>query len=830
MSITNDLPRQLRTIVRRLWRSPLFTVTSVVTLALGIGATTAIFSIVNAVLLKPLPYEDPDRLIGAWYTAPGVGFPQIGQAAGTYVTLREESELFDGAGIWTSDLVAVTGAGDPEQLSAMDVSEDLFATLGVQTMLGRSFTPEDVKPESARTVVLGHEYWQRRFGGASDVLGDSLTIDGNPAEIIGVMPPGFRLLDRPSEIYLPITIDRSRLGLGQFNYQGVLRLKPGVTLEQANAELDRLLPVTGEKFPGGVPIGMLEEANFAAAVHLLEEDVVGNVRQVLWVLLGTVCVVLLIACANVANLFLVRAEGRHREMAVRTAMGAGRASLMTHFLLESVLLGLLGGLLGLGLAAAGLRLLVRLGPSTLPRLSEIGIDARVLLFSLVVSVLAGLLFGLFPVLRLGVDNLVEGLKEGGRGGGAGHNRQRLRSSLVVAQVALALVLLVGSGLMMRSFRALRSVHPGFAHPEEVLTFGVAIPPGEVEQAIDTLPLFERMASEIEALPGVVSVGVSSSVPMDQRTSADPIYVEGFPVPEGQLPVVRRFKFIAGGHHRTIQAPLLAGRSIDWSDLHERRPVVVVTRNFADDYWSDPAEAIGKRVRQLDVDPETGKEGRWREIVGVVGDVYDDGVDQEPVALVYFPAVMEDFWNSDLFVWRNMVFSVRSERASPSSHLPEIRDIVWSVNRNLPLATVRTLDELYQRSLARSSFTLVMLGIASLVALLLGTIGIYGVISYLVSQRTREIGVRMALGAKRSDVSGMMVRQGAWLAGAGIGVGLLGALALSRLMGALLFGVEATDPLTYAVVATVLGAIALLASVLAARRATRVDPVVALRSE
>jgi len=655
-----------------------------------------------------------------------------------------------------------------------------------------------------------------------------MNIGGAAREIIGVLPRGFRFLEHDPAVYLPYRFDRSSLTVTNFTNPSIARLREGATIEAATADLARLLPVAVEKFPGGLTLEFLEEARGAPLLRPLKEAVVGDVGDVLWVLLGTVGIILLIACANVANLFLVRAEARERELAVRTAIGARQRQITGQYLAESVLLGLLGGAAGLALAYGGLRLLVAIAPADLPRLDEVSLDPVVLSFTLGISILSGVFFGLFPVLRWGHVNLVNALKEGGRGSGVGRERHRTRNALVVGQITLALVLLIGSGLMVRSFQAIRRANPGFRNPEEILVLGVSVPSDVAESPDEIVQTHEAIAHRLAEVPGVTSVGSSSSVTMDGRAGWDPIFVEDFPLPEGQLPPMRRFKWIAAGYFETMGNPIVAGRTLTWAEIYNRARVVLVTENFAREYWSDPAAAIGKRIG-------TGTApGSWRKIIGVVGDVRDDGVTQDPVAIVYWPMLVEDFWSEIRgvapFVALTQFYAIRSPRVGTAGFLREVKEAVWSFLPDRPLTNVQNLETMLRGSTARTSFTLVMLGIAAAVALLLATVGVYGVISYVVSQRTREIGVRIALGAGSSTVTGMVLRQGLLLAVIGVVLGLAAAYGLTRLMESLLFGVSALDPITYATVAVCLMAVALLASYLPARRAARVDPMQALRAE
>jgi predicted permease len=822
-----SMGQQLRITFRRLAKAPLFSAVAILTLAVGIGSNAAIFSVVNSVLLEPLPFEDPERLVGIWHTAPGLGFDEVNQSPALHFTYASDGRTFESVGMWDNGSVSVTGIAEPEQVPSMSLTFQILPMLGIEPALGRVFSPEDDSPGTPETVMLGHGYWQRRFGGDPSAVGKTLTVNGTPREIIGVLPAGVRFLSYDPDVYVPFRFDPAAVTVGNFSYQAIGRLRPDATLAQANADVERMIPLSVEQHPGGITLGMLEQAKFGALVRPLKQDVVGDVGDVLWVLLGTVAMVLLIACANVANLFLVRAEGRRREMAVRTAMGAGRGSLTAQILGESVILGIAAGILGLLLAMAGLKLLVALGPESLPRLDEIGVDVRVLAFTFVVSVLAGLLFGLLPALRLGMGDLVGALKEAGRGGSAGKERHLARNALVVAQMALALVLLTGSGLMVRSFQALRSVDPGFAEPEQVVTFRVTIPTAEERDPLLVAQAHREILRRVQALPGVASAAFSSSVTLDGNDSNDALENADRPAQGDEIPPIRRFKYTGEGYFETMGNRLVAGRPLTWDDVDQRAKVVVVTENLAREEWGDPAAAVGKHVRNF---LGQGGAGPWYEVVGVVGDIRDDGVGRDPVATVYWPQVVQPIPGGDISGPRSMGYAVRARNGDPRALLPAIREAVWSVNPSLPLAQERTLEELASRSMAQTSFTLIMLAIAAGVALFLGSVGIYGVISYVVSQRTREIGVRMAMGAEEADVSRMVLRQAGLLAAVGVAVGLAAAAGLTRLMASLLFGVSPLDPVTFGAVAVALSAVALLASWLPARRAARVDPVVALRFE
>jgi putative ABC transport system permease protein len=531
--------------------------------------------------------------------------------------------------------------------------------------------------------------------------------------------------------------------------------------------------------------------------------------------------VLLIACANVANLLLVRVEGRQQELAVRVALGANWGRIARELLLESVTLGLAGGVVGLGIAYGLLRLLVFLAPANLPRLDAIALDPAALLFTLVTSLLAGLLLGLIPVVKYAAPHVATGLRSSGRSSSASRERHRARNGLVVVQVALALVLLVGSGLMVRSFRALRDVQPGFARPQEVLTLRISIPEAQVKDEEAAARMQQAIQDKVAALPGVTSAGLGSGIPLDGGGWHDPVFAEDRVYSEGQIPALRLFRFVAPGFLKTMGTPLVTGRDLTWSDAYDRIPVAMVSEGMARELWGSPTAALGKRIR------ETSKSA-WREVVGVVADVHDDGLDKKAPTIVYWPVLMKEFEGDGMS--RSLALVIRSPRAGSEAFLKEVEQAVWSVNSNVPLASVRTLQAVYERSMARTSFTMVMLALTAGMALLLGVVGIYGVTAYAVSQRTREIGIRLALGARGPALTGMIVLDGLKLAAVGAACGLVAALGLSRLMAALLFGVGAADPATYGLVALSLLSVAMIASYLPARRVTRVDPVEALRSE
>ncbi len=766
-----------------------------------------------------------ERLVDVSQSAPGIGFPNCPLSPSDYFSFHDDNRTFQQFGIWTGDTVSVTGLGAPEQVQALLVTEGTLNALGVQPILGRWFTPKDDAPGSPEPVILVYGYWQRRFGGDRSVIGRQIRLDGTPKEIIGVMPQSFRFLDMKPELIQPFRFDRAKTTLGNFSYQGIARLKPGVSLAQANTDVGRIIPLVNTRFPPppGFTAKIFEDVKIFPKVQPLKQSVVGDLGKVLWVLMASIGVVLLIACANVANLLLVRADGRRQEIAVRAAIGASASQIAGELLIESTLLGLLGGAVGLVLAYGALQLLVNMAAANLPRIENITINPAVLLFTLVVSLVAGFLFGLIPVLKYAMPNVMPELRAGGRTLSQSREAQRTRSALVVLQVGLAVVLLIGSGLMIRTFQSLRRVQPGFQNAHELQAVHIYVPETQVKEPDQVIAMFREMERKLGGIPGVRSVAMANSVPTDGNTSTDLLYAEDKIYREGQLPPLRRFKFVAPGFFETMGTPLIAGRDFNWTEITARRPVAMVSENMAREMWNDPRSALGKRIREGMNDP-------WREIVGVVGDVHSDGPDKKAPTTVYWPVLLNNLYGNDVYLQRGVTFAIRSSRVGSESFLKEVREAIWSVNRDLPLAQIQTLEQIYRGSMARSSFTLVMIAIAGGMALLLGVVGIYGVISYSVSQRTREIGIRIALGAQRTSLQAMVVRNGVVLAAVGVAAGLLAAAGLTRFLSSFLYAVSPLDPATYCAVAIGLLTAAAAASYVPAHRASTVNPVDALRAE
>ncbi len=816
---------QFRHMLRRLLRTPGFTLTTLLTLAIGIAANTAIFSVLDNVLLKPLPYPKPNELIGVWLKSPPLHFEKLNMSPSLYYVLRDENHSFTDIGLWNGNNLLLSGIGAPEQIPALDVTDGTLPLLGVKPFLGRSFSRQDDSAQGSPTVMLTYGFWQSKFAGDRSIIGRHILLDGTSREIIGVLPASFRFLDWKVSLVKPFQFDRAKLTLGNFSFQCVGRLRPGVTMAQANADVNRVIPISYTRYPpfAGYTIKMFEEAQIGAHLNPFKEDLVGDIGNVLWVLMGTMGLVLTIACANVANLLLVRTEGRQQELAVRTALGATSAQISRELLLESVLIGLAAGAIGLGAAYFALCAFVANVQISLPRLDEITVNLETVVFALAVSLISGVLFGLIPILKYTGFRLSTALRAGGRNSSQSREQHRARGLLVVVQVALALVLLISSGLMIRTFQALRQVQPGFSNPAQLQTFSMYINDQHVKQDEQVLHAWKEILRKLQYLPGVSSVGILDTVPMTGSSNNDPIFAEDHFYSEGQVPAVRRFNRVTPGTFQTIGNPLIVGRDFTWNDIDNYQPVAIISENLARELWNTPAAALGKRIRE-------NKTGPWRTVIGVVHDCYYDGVNVKAPTTVYWPLVMKNFDGDNLSIRRGVSFVIRSSQVGSEGFLKSIHQAILSFNTGVPIANVNTFDNLYSKSLARTSLTLIMLAIAGCMALLLGVIGIYGVISYSVTQRTREIGIRLAIGAQQQQVTRMFVQHGLVLSLIGVAAGLAVAFATSRLLSSLLFGVQAVDPLTYAIVGLGLIACAMLASYLPARRVADVDPSDALRAE
>ena len=826
LAFLDTLARDFRYALRALRRNPTFTIVAVLTLAIGIGANTAVFSVVNSVLLNPLPYPQSEQLVGLHQDAPGAaGLASFSKglplSQSMYFTYGEQNLTFQSMGVWVMATANVTGLAEPEEVRETVVSEGLLETLDVPPAAGRWLSHADQTPRGPERVMLSYAYWQRHFGGAPSAIGRNLVVDSRPREIVGVMPRGFRIADTEFDLLAPFQFDRNQSILAGFGLEGIARLKPGVTITQANADLARLVPVWMSSWNNGPGTtgDVYKTWRITPALRSLQQEVVGGVTDVLWIVMATIGLVMLVACANVTSLLLVRGEIRQSELALRSALGAGRARIVGSLLIESLTLGFISGVLGVGLAAAGLRLLQTIGPANLPRLAEISIDFRTLAFTLLLSLLSGLLLGLIPAWKYSGGRIAAVLRSAGRTASLSRERHRLRNLLVIAQVALALVLLVSAGLMIRTFQVLRTIDPGFTQPEHLLTIRINIPNSLVAERERVIRIDNGIVDKLTAIPGVAAAGFASEMPMEGYPSGwDEIHAEGHTYPPGVIPPLYFFKYISPGFFHAAGTRMLAGRDVTWTEVYNRSRVVLLSENLARQLWSTPAAAVGRHIRELNTEP-------WSEVVGVVQNVREKGVDQKPPETVYWP--MD---NPYVGVIRTMTFVIRSNRAGTESFLNEVRQAVWSVNASIPVASPRTMQAVYKKSLARVSFTLAMLEIAGSMSLLLGIIGIYGVISYAVTQRRREMGIRLALGAEAGTLRGMFVRQALALAAIGVAIGMTASVALTRLMKSLLFGISPLDPLTYAVAPMVLVAATALASYLPARRAAAVDPVETLRAD
>ena len=818
-----SLSSRLRLLWRRALATPGFTLVSLAMLATGVGANVAIFTVVNAVLLRPLPVADSERLVVLRHAAPGlVQLDELPISDALYYLYASESRTLDGVAVIRDGQASFTGPENPQRLQAASVSASFFDVMRARPRIGRAFNADEDRPGAAPVIVLSDGLWQSRFGADPDVVGRVVDVDGAAAEIVGVMPAGFAFSRPQADMWLPIRLDRGAAQLGAFGMTGVARIADGATLDQVRAELGAMLSNLVEVLPDQAAAPVLAAAGLRPLVEPAREVVVGDVESLLWILLGAVGFLLLIACANVANLVLVRSEARHGEAAIRAALGESRGRLVASVLTEGVVLGVAGGVLSLPLALLAVRLVVRFGPQALPRLDEISMDATVVLFGLAVSVVAGLLFGILPALRASAAATAGHMTAGARGATAGRERHLARRGLVVMQISLALTLLVGSGLAVRSFGRLAAVHPGF-DPVDVLTFGLSLPQRDYGTPEARLAFHRRLVEGLRALPGAVEAAAASTVPLGGAVSGSGYSIEGRPLADGDVPPVFMTKAVSPSYFDALRVELVEGRRFDPLDGERDAAVVIVSQSLASAHW--PGEsALGKGLRQGGV-PQEGEEQQWSRIVGVVGDVHELALHEDPPEMVYHPIPPG---GGEQPVPAAMRYAVRAPNAAALA--AGVREAVGGLDPALPIADVETLETLVARARGERAFVMVLLVVAAGLALLLGMVGLYGVVSYTVAQRRREIAVRMAVGAQVADVRRLVLTEAGGLALVGAALGIGAAAALTWRLQALLFETSPLDPAVFLGVSTILVGVCLLASWLPARRAARIDPMTALRVE
>ncbi|HEX4632126.1 MAG TPA: ABC transporter permease [Chthoniobacterales bacterium] len=809
-NMIGDLKQDLRYGLRMLLKNPGFTAIAVLALALGIGANSAIFSVVNGLLLRPLPYKSPEQLVVIWENATHLGFPKNTPSPANFLDWQKQATVFAAMGAFAERTFNLTGVGEPERLEGRRVSANLFDLLGVKPIVGRSFVQDDDKP-GTKIALLNESLWKRRFGSDPAVVGRSLALNGESYTVVGVLPNSVRLPafgNWRDQVWVPMAFAADEASQRGNHFLEVIgRMKPGVTLAQARAEMETITARLAQQYPE-------DNTRISSVVNPLHEEIVGNMKPALLILLGAVAFVLLIACANVANLLLARAAVRHKEIALRLALGADRARLTKQLLVESVMLSLIGAAVGLLFAYAGLQVLTRFIPPDVAHTEMITIDAKVLVFTLIVALVTGLVFGLAPASQAAHFNLNDTLKEGGRDSGAGPRGKRLRSALVIAEVAVSFILLIGAGLLINSFIHLRNLDPGF-RADHLLALNVDLSEVKYPDTARRIAFFDEVVRRVEALPGVRSVAVAGNLPFTYNGDSMPIGVEGLPdPPPDQWPDVI-WRTIGPNYFSTMGIPLVRGRDFTDQDTLDTTMSVVVSEKTAKHFWPND-DPIGKRLKP----GSSAGSSPWRTVIGVVKDVRQNDFAAEPKMQMYFSFRQVKSLVANALVVRTAV--------DPLSLSTSVRNSVWAVDKDQTVANMDSMDHIVAGAVARQRFSMLLLAIFAGVALVLAAVGIYGVMSYSVAQQTREIGIRMALGAQRSDVLRMTIKQGLRLVGLGLVIGLVAAFVLTRVMASLLFGISATDPLTFVTISLVLLAVAMLASYIPSLRAMRVDPMVALR--
>ena len=819
--------QDLRFAVRSLRKSPAFSITAALTLTIGIGASVAIFAVVNGVLLRPLPYGNPERLVGAWHDMPPIGLTHAQQAPATYFTYQRLAHSIEGIGVYREADVNVAeprGAAEPERLTSASVSATLIPVLQVPPLIGRVFTDADDRPGAPPVMLIGEGMWRARFGADPKILGRTLDVNGVGREIVGVMPARFRFPAAATQLWIPLQLDPVNPPGTAFSYTGIARLRAGVTVVDAERDFAAVLPRAPEVVPKFVPgistQQILDQVRPRPVLVPLLADITGGTARTLWMVAAAAALVLLVACANVANLTLVRADARQRELFVRGALGAGRARLMMHFFAESAVLVAVAAVFGLGAAAVAVRALVTASPAGIPRLTEVRIDPSTVLFTLGIAVFVAVACSLIPALRVGRGSLALG--DGGRSGTAGRVQQRLRGGLVTAQIALALVVLAGSGLLMRTFERLHAIRPGF-DPEHVSTFWIALPPARYKGDTSIVQFYSRLVDRVAALPSVGVVALTSRLPLESHgVNQNPLYPEDDASYAEKLPPLQLFTSVNGDYFRAMGIPLLAGKTFDHMEA-QRDGDAIVSQSTAQFFWKDSTgvAALGKRFRPL-------PKGRLYTVIGVVGDVRDTALAAPPPQTVYFPETLEQ---GDVAAQtrRAMALVVRTTKES-TSIAPAVQRAVRELDPTLPVFDAKPMASVLSAATAQLTFIIFILGGAAVVTLILGAVGLYGVMAYVVTLRTRELGIRIALGASPRAVAAAMTRYGIRLTGVGIAFGFAIFALVARFLRSLLFGVAPSDPLTLGGSALMLVAIAALASWVPARRAARVDPADALRAQ
>lgn len=812
---------------RALGRAPVFTGAAVLTLAIGIGATTATFTVLDTILLKPLQYRDPDRLAGVWVALPGMGFDAAPQSTSSYFTFRRLSHTIEGMGVVdrASSNLEIGDAGRPERIRSALVSASVFTLLGPTFERGRGFTAAEDAPHGGHVAILSDALWRNRLGADPNVVGKTIRIDGVPTTVVGVVSPRFAFPDALTQLWQPIALDSATSFGGPFAHQAFVRLKPGVTIDQMRRELEGLMPRIAELYPNIAPSyptqAFLTSVHASVVVHPMRDDIVGNFGNVALIASVAALLLLVTAVANVASLLLTRAEARQRELAVRVALGAGPIRVIGQFLGESLWLAAMGGVLGMALAWTGLRVFVRAGPPGIPRLAEMRVDGQVLGFALAVTALMGLVCSLVPAIRYDTRRLAARLRDGARGGTTGRDRQRARRSLVVSQVAFATVLVAGAGMMLRSFVRLRAVQPGF-DARHALTMWLSLPPASYRTDEEVVRFTTRLIDRVQSVPGVSAVGVSSKIPFNATgINMAPVYSDADVDATNKMPPSAEPITATAGYFTAMGIPLVAGRPFDRPD-RQNPDEVIIDRTTAAQRWGDStgASAIGRHVWFSPDQKLT--------VIGVVGAIHDTSLAAPPGSFVFVPDVAVADTNKS-FVTRTLGLVVRTT-GDPRSLTAPVERAISDVDRSLPPFGVAAMSDVVEQSITRLTFVMTIIGVTAVLALILAGIGLYGVLAYIVTLRSREISVRLAMGALPEQVAGLVTRQGATLAAAGVVVGIVAFLASARLLRAAVNGVSRPDALTIAGVTAALMLIAILASWIPARRASRVDPAVALSGE